>query len=85
MTKGSGWVSVGKDHDTAQFAVHSIRQWWFQMGKNTYPNAHELLITADGGGSNGRGCRLWKYELQKFADEIECSCMPFPSRYKLLS
>lgn len=70
MTRNQGWVSVGIDHDTAQFAVHSIRQWWYQMGKTSYPEAEELLITADGGGSNGSRNRLWKRELQKFADEI---------------
>lgn len=70
MTTNTGWVSVGTDHDTAQFAVQTIRQWWRQMGQETYPEATQLLITADGGGSNGRRCRLWKYELQKLADEI---------------
>jgi hypothetical protein len=70
MTTNKGWVSVGTDHDTAQFAVQTIRQWWRQMGHDTYPEATNLLITADGGGSNGRRCRLWKYELQKLADEI---------------
>jgi Rhodopirellula transposase DDE domain len=69
MTKNQGWVSVGTDHDTAQFAVHSINQWWRQMGKTTYPNARELLITADGGGSNGSRNRLWKIELQDLADK----------------
>ncbi len=70
MTRNQGWVSVGTDHDTAQFAVHSIRQWWYQMGRTAYPEAEELLITADGGGSNGSRNRLWKQEMQKFADEI---------------
>lgn len=70
MTRNQGWVSVGTDHDTAQFAVHSIRQWWNQMGKVVYPEAKELLITADGGGSNGSRNRLWKKELQEFADEV---------------
>jgi hypothetical protein len=70
MTSNQGWVSVGTDHDTAQFAVQSIRQWWYQMGKVTYPDAKELLITADGGGSNGSRNRLWKRELQRFVDEI---------------
>jgi hypothetical protein len=70
MTRNQGWVSVGTDHDTAQFAVHSIRQWWNQMGKVAYPEAKELLITADGGGSNGSRNRLWKKELQRFADEV---------------
>lgn len=71
MTKNHGWVSVGTDHDTAQFAVHTIRQWWSQMGKQTYPDAKELLITADGGGSNGSRNRLWKIELQKFANKTQ--------------
>jgi len=71
MTSNKGWVSVGTDHDTAQFAVQSIRQWWHQMGAATYPHAKELLITADGGGSNGSRNRLWKLELQKLADEIQ--------------
>lgn len=70
MTRNQGWVSVGTDHDTAQFAVHSIRQWWYQMGRTAYPEAEELLITADGGGSNGSRNRLWKRELQRFADEV---------------
>lgn len=71
MTKNQGWVCVGTDHDTARFAVHTIRQWWCQMGEVEYPYANELLITADGGGSNGSRNRLWKYELQRFADEIQ--------------
>ncbi len=70
MTRNQGWVSVGTDHDTAQFAIHSIRQWWHQMGRIAYPEAEKLLITADGGGSNGSRNRLWKRELQRFADEI---------------
>jgi hypothetical protein len=65
----SGWVSVGTDHDTAAFAVQAIRTWWRQMGGATYPAAKELLITADGGGSNGSRSRLWKTELQRLADE----------------
>ena len=64
-----GWVSVGIDHDTAEFAVESIRRWWNRMGSMRYPDATELLITADGGGSNGSRVRLWKIALQKFADE----------------
>jgi Rhodopirellula transposase DDE domain len=63
-----GWVSVGTDHDTAAFAVQSIWQWWEQMGKPSYPHATDLMITADGGGSNGSRCRLWKTQLQWFAD-----------------
>ena len=69
MTINKGWVSVGTTHDTSQFAVETIRQWWLRMGIVSYPQAEELLITADGGGSNGTRCRLWKIELQKFADE----------------
>ena len=65
----TGWVSVGVDHDTAEFAVESIRRWWRSMGQQAYPKATSLLITADGGGSNGSRVRLWKLELQKFADE----------------
>ena len=80
MTTNKGWVSVGTDHDTAQFAVQTIRQWWQQMGQDTYPEATKLLIIADGGGSNGRRCRLWKYELQKLADEmgLKISVCHFP-------
>jgi hypothetical protein len=66
-----GWVSVGTDHDTASFAVHAIRRWWQAMGKKRHPQAHRLMITADGGGSNGYRVRLWKVQLQKLANEIE--------------
>ena len=65
----SGWVSVGMDHDTAEFAVETIRRWWRTMGRPAYPEASRLLITADAGGSNGSRLRLWKIELQKLADE----------------
>lgn len=65
-----GWVSVGIDHDTGQFAVSALRTWWKHMGKKRYPAASRLLITADGGGSNGRRSRLWKVELQKLADDL---------------
>ena len=65
-----GWVSVGTDHDTAAFAVQTIRRWWQVVGNKAYPNAKELFITADGGGSNGGRVRLWKLELQGFADEV---------------
>jgi hypothetical protein len=58
-----GWVSVGTDHDTAEFAVESIRRWWSKMGARSYPDATELLITADCGGSNGYRVRLWKVAL----------------------
>jgi transposase len=64
-----GWVSVGVDHDTASFAVESIRRWWRWMGRPSYPKATRLLITADSGGSNGARVRLWKWELQQLADE----------------
>lgn len=70
MTNNFGWVSVGTDHDTASFAVSTIRRWWFGMGQELYPGARELLITADGGGSNGSRVRLWKLELQKLANEL---------------
>ena len=66
----AGWVSVGTDHDTASFAVETIRRWWNSMGKPTYPQATSLMITADCGGSNGARLRLWKMELQNFADEV---------------
>jgi hypothetical protein len=69
LTDHRGWVSVGVDHDTAQFAVESIRRWWRQMGQGCYPHAQAVLITADGGGSNASRNRLWKVELQKLADE----------------
>ena len=73
LTQNLGWVSVGIDHDTAAFAVGSIRRWWYSMGQALYPEARRLLITADGGGSNGYRVRLWKLELQKLADEIGLS------------
>ena len=69
VTYNQGWVNVGIDHDTAAFAVESIRRWWYTMGHPRYPGATQLLITADGGGSNGYRLRLWKVELQKLADE----------------
>jgi transposase len=69
LGRNSGWVSVGMDHDTAEFAVETIRRWWRSMGQPSYPNATRLLITADAGGSNGSRLRLWKLELQKLADE----------------
>ena len=69
MTTNTGWVSVGIDHDTAEFAVNSIRRWHQLIGCRRYPDADRLLITADGGGSNGSRVRLWKIELQKLADE----------------
>lgn len=69
LANNSGWVSVGVDHDTSAFAVETIRRWWHSMGQQSYPQATELLITADSGGSNGSRVRLWKVELQRFADE----------------
>jgi hypothetical protein len=69
ITTNEGWVSVGINHDTAQFAVASILKWWREMGTCRFPQAAELLITADGGGSNGHRTRLWKVELQGLADE----------------
>jgi transposase len=70
LAHNTGWVSVGIDHDTAAFAVESIRRWWSGMGRPLYPGASRLLIVADGGGSNGSRVRLWKLELQKLADEV---------------
>jgi len=69
LGRNQGWVSVGIDHDTAAFAVDSIRHWWQRMGQPVYPEAKELLITADAGGSNNYRAKLWKSELQKLADE----------------
>jgi hypothetical protein len=70
LSRNEGWVSVGIDHDTAQFAVQAIGRWWRKMGAKRYPEAKELLITADGGGSNGSRCRLWKMALQDLAKQI---------------
>ncbi len=70
IANNSAWVSVGTDHDTASFAVETIRRWWFCMGRSAYPKAKELTITADGGGSNGSRVRLWKLELQRLAEEL---------------
>jgi Rhodopirellula transposase DDE domain len=70
LAANAGWVSVGVDHDTAAFAVNTIRQWWRNLGRTRYPDATRLLITADGGGSNGSRVRLWKRELQKLANEL---------------
>lgn len=70
LASNSGWVSVGVDHDTSVFAVETVRRWWKSMGCERYPQAKRLLITADGGGSNGSRVRLWKVELQKLADEL---------------
>ncbi len=80
LAADAGWVSVGVDHDTAEFAVETLRRWWRNMGSRVYPQARRLLITADGGGSNGSRCRLWKVELQGFADEtgLSVSVCHFP-------
>lgn len=69
--RNEGWVSVGIDHDTAEFAVHSIRTWWKRMGSRAYPDATDLLITADSGGSNSARSRLWKVAIQRLANETE--------------
>jgi hypothetical protein len=68
VTRDAGWVAVGQDHDTASFAVATISRWWEVVGQPTYPQATHLLISADGGGSNGYRTRLWKAEMQRFAD-----------------
>ena len=70
VTANTGWVSVGTDHDTAEFAVETLRRWWRQVGASTYTKATALLVIADGGGSNGSRTRLWKAELQGLADEL---------------
>ena len=71
LSQNEGWVSVGIDHDTARFAVQAIARWWQKMGDKRYPQAKKLLIAADGGGSNGSRCRLWKVALQELADRLE--------------
>lgn len=71
MANNEGWVSVGIDHDTAQFATHSILRWWRQMGVDRFPKATHMLITADGGGSNSHRSRLWKVSLQDLANELQ--------------
>jgi len=80
LAANEGWVNVGIDHDTAAFAVESIRRWWDTAGRARYPNAHRLLLTADGGGSNGSRTRLWTWELQRLADEtgLEISVCHLP-------
>jgi len=80
ITRNEGWVNVGTDHDTAAFAVESIRRWWLYMGRGAYPAATQILITADCGGSNGYRVRLWKKELQAFAKEagVEISVCHHP-------
>ena len=71
LANNAGWVSVGIDHDTAEFAVASIRRWWTEMGTQRFPRATQLMITADGGGSNSSRNRLWKKSLQRLADELQ--------------
>jgi hypothetical protein len=71
ILNNQGWVNVGIDHDTAQFAANSIRRWWTQMGQRRFPRANDLLITADGGGSNSHRSRLWKVSLQNLADKLD--------------
>ena len=80
IAANQGWVNVGVDHDTAQFAVNSIRSWWAHLGAQRYPDARRLQITADCGGSNGNRLRLWKVELQKLANEtgLEIRVSHFP-------
>ena len=81
MGRNEAWVNVGRDHDTPAFAVASLRRWWNEMGRRRYPEAGELFITADAGGSNGYRSRAWKHRLQKFADEDTSSHprQPFPA------
>lgn len=69
IDKNKGWINIGIDHDTAEFAVESIRKWWMKIGKSKYPKAKTLTITADSGGSNGYRTRLWKFELQKLSNQ----------------
>jgi hypothetical protein len=71
LANNEGWVSVGIDHDTAEFAGNAIRLWWTRMGRHRFPHDRTLLITADGGGSNGSRSRLWKYALQRLADDFD--------------
>ncbi len=86
LTRNQGWVSVGVTHDTASFAVNAIRSWWKHMGRPSYRDANALLITADAGGSNGPRVRLWKWELQRFANRtglsiIVCHFPPGTSKW----
>jgi Rhodopirellula transposase DDE domain len=87
VTANTGWVSVGTDHDTAAFAVETLRRWWRQVGADSYPKATALLVIADGGGSNGSRTRLWKAEWQELADELAmriavCHLPPGTSKWK---
>jgi hypothetical protein len=86
----TGWVSVGVDHATAALAVATIRRWWRPMGRKVYPKAKRIRMTADGGGANGSRCRLWKVELQRFADESGlaisvCHCPPGTSKWNKIA
>jgi hypothetical protein len=88
-TRDEGWVNVGISHNTAQFAVASIRGWWGKLGRQRYPGARQLLITADAGGSNGYRTRLWKVELQRWADEsglriLVCHFPPGTSKWNAI-
>ncbi len=85
LSRNAGWVTVGSDHDTAQFAVASIRRWWTDRGRTQYPGATTLTIVADGGGSNGYRVRLWKAELQRLATDLNLTIQvshlpPAPAR-----
>ena len=73
IAANTGWINVGTDADTGQFAVESIRRWWTTLGAGAYPSARRLLITADSGGSNGARLRLWKTELAAFAAQADLS------------
>jgi len=89
IVHNKGFVNVGIDHDTAEFAVESIRRWWYTVGKTLFPNKQELFITADGGGSNGSRNRLWKSELQQLANETKisitiCHYPPATSKWNLI-
>jgi hypothetical protein len=86
ILNNQGWVSVGIDHDTAEFAANSIRRWWGEMGRRRFPRARDLLITADGGGSNSSRSRLWKVSLQQLADDtglrlVVCHFPPGTSKW----
>ena len=84
VTANEGWVSVGINHDTAEFAVQTIRRWWLEMGRPLYPRARRLLTTADCGGSNGNRVRLWRVQLQQLADELgaDGAGLSLPARHK---
>jgi len=73
LNNNTGWVNLGTDSDTSAFDVESIKRWYYTMGQQAYPEAKEILITADGGGSNGSRVKLWKIELQKLANETGLS------------